>query len=394
MPSHQGRHEMPGWRGYLPDSIDRAARRRSRPREHPRPVPNRVVAAGALAVAALAGGVVVQTRSAGPPEALPGSTGDADAVHARSSAWAQEATPVLTALDTELRRVDDVRRRWDASPPARRVGSPPDAVVALLERRTELLRHRDALRATMTVLRSTPDAESALANAWPQLRAAQEMLRALDSGRGVLGDPVEARVLRLALEQGTATPDDGPRREDLAARGPGEVETPTVALAASVSEVAGTRGADAPSSSPAAADAADTADTADTEVEPEAVAAPAVVAAPSAAPTAEAAAPDTVDVDQTTTTPETSDQMRVDSPVAEEPNTSVAAAEADPDPTILTFDRPALDDTTADPSTDPTAEPDAEPDEGLATALAGPAEVPDAEVPDAETPDAPEEPAP
>ncbi|WP_433782153.1 hypothetical protein ACQPX6_19835 [Actinomycetospora sp. CA-101289] len=115
---------------------------------------------------------------------------------------------MLAALETELRRADEVRRRWDASARARRDGPPPGAVVALLERRTELAHHRDALRATMAAISSAPTTESALASAWPKLRAAQEMMRALVSARGELGDLVEMKVLRLLDQESSDTSDD------------------------------------------------------------------------------------------------------------------------------------------------------------------------------------------
>jgi hypothetical protein len=235
MPVHHGRHELPGWRGYLPESVDRAARRGSDRRSLPSPPSRRVVAVGALAACAVAGGVVIHTRSAAPPDASPGPADDADSVLARSSAWIHEATPLLAALETELRRTDEVRRRWDASPLARRDRPPPAAVLALLERRSELAHHRDALRAAMTAVRSAPASESALVSAWPQLRAAEEMLNALVSRRGVLGDPVEAMVLRIVLEEDTSsTLGDGPASGSDARRSTpdGVEDTVSVALAA------------------------------------------------------------------------------------------------------------------------------------------------------------------
>ena len=75
MPVHHGRHEMPGWRGYLPESVDRATRARSGRRDRGLlGTPSRRVAAvGALAVCAVAGGAVITTRSAGPPDAFLGA---------------------------------------------------------------------------------------------------------------------------------------------------------------------------------------------------------------------------------------------------------------------------------------------------------------------------------
>lgn len=250
MPVHHGRHEMPGWRGYLPESVDRSSRRGSGRRgAAPRhPTSRRVVAAGALTACALAGGAVIHTRSAGPPAAPSAPADDATAALARTSAWTGEATPVLAAIETELRRTDEVRRRWDASARAQRDRPPPGAVVALLERRTELAHHRDALRATMAAISSAPATESALASAWPQLRAAQEMLRALVSARGELGDPVETKVLRLLDQEFSDTSDVPPASgEDKGRATRGGVEdTVTVALAAMTAEPAEPTAASAP----------------------------------------------------------------------------------------------------------------------------------------------------
>lgn len=250
MPVHHGRHEMPGWRGYLPESVDRSARRGSGRRSAaPRhPTSRRVVAAGALTACALVGGAVIHTRSPGPPDAPSAPADDATSALARTSAWTGEATPVLAAIETELRRTDEVRRRWDTSARARRDGSPPGAVVALLERRTELAHHRDALRATMAAISSAPATESALASAWPQLRAAQEVLRALVSGRGELGDPVEMKVLRLLGKESSDTSDVPPvsgEDKERATRG-GVEDTVTGALAATTAEPAELAPASAP----------------------------------------------------------------------------------------------------------------------------------------------------
>ncbi|MDD7921476.1 hypothetical protein [Actinomycetospora callitridis] len=155
---------------------------------------------------------------------------------AGSSAWTREATAVLAAIETELERTDEVRQQWDTSSVARRDGPPPRAVLALLGRQKELAEHRDALRSAMGVIRSESASEVAMATAWQQLRAAEEMLRALDAGRSALGDPVEATVLRLALEKdGSVPPAGGPRpdRDTVPARA--FEDTATVALAATTS---------------------------------------------------------------------------------------------------------------------------------------------------------------
>src|SRR6187200_49962 len=122
MPVHQGRHEMPGWRGYLPESVDRAARARSGRRDRGLlgSPSRRVVAFGALAVCAVAGGAVITTRPVGPPDTSPGPADEAVSASARSSAWTREATPVITAIDTELERIGEVRQEWDTSSIARR----------------------------------------------------------------------------------------------------------------------------------------------------------------------------------------------------------------------------------------------------------------------------------
>jgi hypothetical protein len=197
-----------------------------------------VVAVGALAVCAVAGGAVIHTRSSGPPEAGPAE--DVASLPARIAAWTHEAAPVLAAIESEFGRADELRRRWDESSLARSAGPPPRAVTGLLERRDALAQHRDGLRATMTAIRAAPTSESAWAPAWPRLRAAQAMLGALASGRGELGDPVEAAVLRLLAEDAA-----GPT----VSRSPGEgkvltrglEDSATVVLAVSTSEVAGTR---------------------------------------------------------------------------------------------------------------------------------------------------------
>ena len=240
MPVHHGRHEMPGWRGYLPESVDRATR--GRPGRGDRGLlgtpSRRVAAVGALAVCAVAGGAVITTRSAGPPGAFPGPADDATSVSAGSSAWTREATAVLTAIETELERTDEVRRRWDTSSVARRDGPPPHAVLALLGRQVELAEHRDALRSAMAAIRSGSASDAAMATAWQQLRAAQEMLRALDAGRSALGDPVEATVLRLALDEDASLASAGGPRPDRNTRGPTPrvfEDTATVALTATTS---------------------------------------------------------------------------------------------------------------------------------------------------------------
>ena len=240
MPVHHGRHEMPGWRGYLPESVDRAARARSGRRDRGLlgTPSRRVVAFGALAVCAVAGGAVVTTRPAGPPDAFPGPADEATSVAAGSSAWTREATAVLAAIETELDRTDEVRQQWDTSSVAHRDGPPPRAVLALLGRQKELAEHRDALRSAMGVIRSESASEVAMAAAWQQLRAAQEMLRALDAGRSALGDPVEATVLRLALEKDASVASAGGPGADRDTRGlPARAfeDTATVALAATTS---------------------------------------------------------------------------------------------------------------------------------------------------------------
>jgi hypothetical protein len=237
MQVHHGRHEMPGWRGYLPESVDRATRARSGRRDRGLlGTPSRRVAAfGALAVCAVAGGAVITTRPAGPPDTSPGPADEATAVSAGSSAWTREATAVLTAIETELDRSDEVRQRWDTSSVARRAGPPPHAVLALLGRQKELAEHRDALRSAMGMIRSESASEPAMAAAWQQLRAAQEMLRALDAGRSALGDPVEATVLRLALEKDASVvsvADPGPDRDTRGLTARAFEDTATVALAA------------------------------------------------------------------------------------------------------------------------------------------------------------------
>ncbi|MEJ2863686.1 hypothetical protein [Actinomycetospora flava] len=196
MTVHQGRHEMPGWRGYLPDSVDRASRGPGRREGLLR---RRAVAVGALAACVVAGGAAAtQTRSVWRPDPPPGPADTSGSVLARSSLWLRDAGPVLAGVEVELRRVEGVRKQWETSPMARRTGPPPSAVAALLDRRAALERHRETLRAATVALRAEPASEPLLSSAAEQLRAAQQMLRELDSGRGVLGDPMEAAVLRLA----------------------------------------------------------------------------------------------------------------------------------------------------------------------------------------------------
>ena len=194
-----GRHEMPGWRGYLPDSIDRASRGAGRRgRLLRRRGPRRVVAVGALAACVVAGGAVAtQTRSVWRPDPAPGPADTSGSVLARSSAWLREAAPVLGAVELEIRRAEGVRRQWVASSTAQRGGPPPGAVVALLGRHAALERHRATLRAATDAVRADPASEPLLAGAQQQLRAAEQMLGDLVAGRGVLGDPTEAAVLRL-----------------------------------------------------------------------------------------------------------------------------------------------------------------------------------------------------
>ncbi|WP_133252023.1 hypothetical protein [Actinomycetospora cinnamomea] len=345
---------MPGWRAYLPDNLDRAARRSDRRAAALlRPVSRRVVAAGALAACALAGGAVVHTRSSGPSETSPGSAEDAASVLARSSAWTREAMPVLASVETELRRADEVRQRWEASSLARRAGPPPGPVLALVERRAELARHRDALRAAMTAIRSAPASEAALVSAWPQLRAAQEMLQALVAGRGELGDPVEATVLRLVLDEGPAARSAGGpppgRGEPRAPRGIDD--TATVALAAVSARLAdrpvASRSADVPEVVTAArerpARAATTTGTRSDAVErpsesddagsPESPEVPEATGSSSSAPSLAAppAAPATDEPERRAEDPD----ARAATPSSPTPLSA--------DPTMLTFDRPSSD---------------------------------------------------
>ncbi|WP_328306930.1 hypothetical protein [Actinomycetospora sp. NBC_00405] len=157
---------------------------------------------------------------------------------AGSSAWTREATTVLAALETELERTDEVRQQWDTSSIARRDGPPPHAVLALLGRQKELAEHRDALRSALAAIRSESASQVAMATAWQQLRAAQEMLRSLDAGRSALGDPVEATVLRLALDEDASVASAAGPGPDRDTRGPTArafEDTATVALAATTS---------------------------------------------------------------------------------------------------------------------------------------------------------------
>jgi hypothetical protein len=87
-------------------------------------------------------------------------------------------------------------------------------VTTLLERRVELVHQRDSLRAAMAAVRLAPTSEAALADARQRLRAAQDMLRSLTGGRGALGDPVEATVLRLVLDEGAEGTSHGPPQRD------------------------------------------------------------------------------------------------------------------------------------------------------------------------------------
>ena len=358
MPVHQGRHEMPGWRGYLPESVDRAARARSGRRDRGLlgSPSRRVVAFGALAVCAVAGGAVITTRPVGPPDTSPGPADEAVSASARSSAWTREATPVITAIDTELERIGEVRQEWDTSSIARRDGPPPRAVLALLGRQKELAGHRDALRSAMAVIRSESASEVAMATAWQQLRAAQEMLRALDAGRSALGDPVEATVLRLALEKDASAGGPRPDRDTVTART--FEDTATVALTATTSTLrdpsigATTSVAGVTSASGVAPER--TAPTAS----PTAAASDAVVrSAPSgggaAAGTAETVGPDSPGLVAPTDRGDPLDDGNQDSPTQDAPtpqgSSSVDPTPAAPsEPSMLTFER------------SPTAAPDEE----------------------------------
>lgn len=375
MPVHHGRHEMPGWRGYLPESVDRAARARSGRRDRGLlgSPSRRVVAFGALAVCAVAGGAVITTRPAG-PDALPGPADEAVSASAGSSAWTREATPVLTAIDTELERIDEVRQEWDTSPVARRDGPPPQAVLALLGRQKELAEHRDALRSAMASVRSESASGVALATAWQQLRAAQEMLRALDAGRSALGDPVEATVLRLALEKDAPAAGPGPDRETRGLTPRAFEDTATVALAATTSTLrdpstgAITPVAGVPSVSGVAPER-----TAPT-VTPTAAASDAVVrSAPSDGGTADGAT-ETAGLAAPTDRGDPGDDGIPDSPTQDTP-TPQGSSSLDPTPaapsdqSMLTFDRsaPAAQDeesTEDEQSLEPDPAPEADPEAG------------------------------
>ena len=205
MSVRHGRHELPGWRGYLAESLDRSGQGPQPLGVAPsRPGATRRAAFGALALCALTGGAVVSyTGSAGAPNSSPVPAEDAGPVLARSSAWVREATPVLAAIELELRRTNEVRQRWETSSVARRGGPLPGAVVALLARQADLAHHREALTAAMTALLRTPTSELAVASAWQQLGAAQMTLRALVPDQGALfQDPLEAMVLRLSSTRG------------------------------------------------------------------------------------------------------------------------------------------------------------------------------------------------
>ncbi|MDD7927168.1 hypothetical protein ACFPEL_05325 [Actinomycetospora chibensis] len=353
-----------------------------------------MVAVGALAVCAVAGGAVVTTRSAGPPEASPGPADDATSESAGSSAWTREATSVLTAIETELDRTDEVRRRWDTSSVARRDGPPPRAVVALLGRQSTLTEHRDALRSAMTAIRSGSAREAAMATAWQQLRAAQEMLRALDAGRSALGDPVEATVLRLALDQDTSAafaggpPSEGAKRattprtfEDAATVAAATTTTVRESSVAATSSAAGGSGAVGVAGEQPTPDAPATGAVPDDAFRP---GTPDGVTAASAAETADpdslgfAAAPDqgtSVEDDDVPT-----ENVPTENVPTENVPTSQGSSSPDPvrsipsEPTMLTFDRsssgapdpesvgeekaPLASD--PDPDPDPDPEPEAE----------------------------------
>ncbi|GLZ48371.1 hypothetical protein Acsp06_45560 [Actinomycetospora sp. NBRC 106375] len=367
MTVHEGRHVMPGWRGYLPDSVDRASRGRPGRRRT-----RRVAAVGALAVCVVAGGAVItQTRSLpGPdPAAEPDGAGDpAASVTARSAAWTQEAGPVLGAVEHELGRVDAIRKRWEASPAARRPGPSPGAVVALLARQATLAEHRTALRDAMAAVRARPASEPALDGARGQLWSAQQMLRAIDAGRGALGDPVEAAVMRLV--DGVAAPPEDRRAGSVAPGAP--VRDATVELAATTVDAVerpvtrAVRAAGTPEARTAGAASSVTSASA-ADVEPEApVASPSPATAPPGADPqdrSERAAPavaapadvdDGADEGDPGADPEVRAALVPNAGSVEDPGASPAPAGEDAGPvdagpvdSILTFDRTAADGTTA-----------------------------------------------
>lgn len=357
MPDQQGRHELPGWRGYLPDDVDRAARTRAAGSGARR----RVVAVGALAACALGGAVI--PRSDGPPETLPAPADDGASALARSAAWTREATPVLAAISSELRRTDEVRHRWDTSALAGRAASPPRAVVVLGERRAELARHRDELGTALAAVRAAPTSESALVVARPRLRAAQNLLRALASGRGELGDPVEATVLRLVREESDAEPPPAGPRSGL-----------DVVLAASTRE--STRQGRGPIA--AAARATAEAPVVARRASPDRAAAPAAVRTPGSgfvpAATGAAETPGTPEAPETPGPPDALGER------AEEPRAPADPSPSPPGRTILSFDRSASSE--EDTGAGPDVPADAPADE--------PADVPD--VPGDSTADVPVEP--
>jgi len=368
MAVHHGRHEMPGWRGYLPESVDRPARRVSGRRGDPRSRPgsHRVVI-GAVAVCALAGGAVaVHARSTGPAASSIGPVDGSASVLARSSAWTRAATPVLEAIELESRRTDDVRLRWDASSVARRGGPPPRAVVALLERGAELAHHREALRAAMLEVRLAPTSESALRSASQELSAAQEMLRALVAGRSGFGDPVEARVMRLLDERAAVSSVADPRRDSRTVGPGGPIEhtvldeprasDATVRLAGATSvDVDGTeavsasrgRAAPVPSSTRRAPDTEDPGGESST---------------PRSSPTATSGESDRERVDGGTVPQRSaSSELTGDSTIPSDsgpsgpPETGDEARSTD---TMLTFDHRLPDEPATQPSTEPTREED------------------------------------
>ncbi|WP_433025837.1 hypothetical protein [Actinomycetospora sp. CA-053990] len=286
---------------------------------------------------------MITTRPAGPPDTSPGPADEAVSASARSSAWTREATPVITAIDTELERIGEVRQEWDTSSVARRDGPPPRAVLALLGRQEELAGHRDALRSAMAVIRSGSASEVAMATAWQQLRAAQEMLRALDAGRGALGDPVEATVLRLALEKDV--PAGGPRPDRDAVTSRTFEDTATVALTATTSRLrepsigAATSAAGVPSASGIAPER--TAPTAS----PTAAASGAVVRSAPSDGGAAAGASETAGLAAPTDRGDSLDDGVQDGPTQDTP-TPQASSSLDPtpdapsEPSMLTFERP------------------------------------------------------
>ncbi|MFC5139000.1 hypothetical protein ACFPK1_12215 [Actinomycetospora rhizophila] len=317
---------MPGWRGYLPDGVDRSRRKSAGPAVL-HPGPRRVVALGALAACAVAAGAALQTRPDGPPDRGADPAEDGGSALARSSAWTREATPVLASIETELRRTDEVRARWDGSSLARRAPSTPGAVVALVDRRAELAHHRDGLRAALATVRSAPGSEAALVVAWPRLRAAQELLHSLSSARGELGDPVEAAVLRLVLDEQVQGPSGAPP-----GRGTG-ADTVRVALASTASAVE--QPAVSAVSTVSALPSVPAVSAAPAEVPETVAAAPAVAAA--------APAPEVTDDAPEDAAPRTA-------PVT--PDTVEVVADEAPEPSMLSFDRSPSDATTA------TAEPE------------------------------------